>query len=124
MIWQKIDFRFIIAVFIGVGIFGAITISMNTVERYNENPTVISMDRNMFFWNTSFPSLTICPHKKLNDLKVNQYIEWVKIFTARKDIVTDLDCQRIVNNCFFNYFIWELSEIFCLYMNFWINVLK
>uniref|UniRef100_A0A336L920 CSON005659 protein n=1 Tax=Culicoides sonorensis TaxID=179676 RepID=A0A336L920_CULSO len=67
--------RFIIAVFIGVGIYGAITISQNTIERYNENPTVISMDRNMFFWNTSFPSLTICPHKKLNDLKVNKYIE-------------------------------------------------
>lgn len=100
MIWQKIDFRFIIAVFIGVGIFGAITISMNTVERYNENPTVISMDRNMFFWNTSFPSLTICPHKKLNDLKVNQYIEWVKILTASNDILTGLDSQRIVNKFF------------------------
>lgn len=49
---------------------------MNTIERYNENPTVISMDRNMFFWNTSFPSLTICPHKKLNELKLNQYMEW------------------------------------------------
>ncbi|XP_063709117.1 sodium channel protein Nach [Culicoides brevitarsis] len=67
--------RFLIAVFIGVGIYGAISISMNTVERYNENPTVISMDRNMFFWNTSFPSLTICPHKKLDNVKLEHYVQ-------------------------------------------------
>lgn len=77
---REIDSRFMIAIFIGIGIYGAITISQTTLERYNENPTVISMDRNMFFWNTSFPSLTICPHKKLNDLKLNKYIEWVVTF--------------------------------------------
>ncbi|EDX08147.1 GD17905 [Drosophila simulans] len=35
---------------------------------------VISMDRNKLVWNTSFPSLTVCPHKRIDELKVEEYI--------------------------------------------------
>ena len=68
-------FRLIIAVFIAVGLYGTITLSLDAIDRFNTNPTVISMDRNMFFWNTSFPSLTICPHKKLSEIKLAKYME-------------------------------------------------
>lgn len=44
--------------------------------RYQSSPTVITMDRNKFFWNTTFPSLTMCPHKKIDDNKLRRYFEY------------------------------------------------
>lgn len=39
------------------------------------------MDRNKFVWNTSFPSLTVCPHKRLDDTKVDNYIRYGNIIS-------------------------------------------
>lgn len=55
--------------------FGIIALSQRTWERYQTNPMVISMDRNKLFWNTSFPSLTVCPHKRIDEGKVEYYME-------------------------------------------------
>ncbi|KAG5898771.1 hypothetical protein JTB14_010981 [Gonioctena quinquepunctata] len=43
--------------------------------RYRENPTVISMERDRFSWNTSFPSATICPMLKINTAKLESYLD-------------------------------------------------
>lgn len=40
---------------------------------------MISMDRNKFFWNTSFPSLTVCPHKRIDDAKLEEYMKFVSL---------------------------------------------
>lgn len=39
-----------------VGISGIIILGSDTWNRYQTNPTVITMDRNKFSWNTSFPT--------------------------------------------------------------------
>jgi len=41
---------------ITIGVYGIIVLGMNTWNRYQTSPTVITMDRNKFSWNTSFPS--------------------------------------------------------------------
>ncbi|TMW49501.1 hypothetical protein DOY81_005420, partial [Sarcophaga bullata] len=47
---------------------------------------VISMDRNKLVWNTSFPSLTVCPHKRIDELKVDEYImTHSDLFTTDED---------------------------------------
>ena len=51
--------RLIWLVCIVVGIYGIINLGQNIWKRYQTSPTVISMDRNKYSWNTSFPSLTI-----------------------------------------------------------------
>lgn len=48
--------RLVWLVCIGIGVYGIVSLGLNTWERYQTNPTVISMDRNKFEWNTSFPS--------------------------------------------------------------------
>jgi Amiloride-sensitive sodium channel len=48
--------RLVWFVCICIGIYGIIKLGSDTWERYQTNPTVISMDRNKFAWNTSFPS--------------------------------------------------------------------
>ncbi|XP_011293257.1 sodium channel protein Nach [Musca domestica] len=60
--------------FICVAIFSIISLSRRTWQRFQTSPMVISMDRNKLVWNTSFPSLTVCPHKRIDELKVEEYI--------------------------------------------------
>lgn len=45
------------------------------LERYRENPTVISMERDRYSWNTSFPGATICPLKKVDERYLNDFLE-------------------------------------------------
>ncbi|XP_017077397.1 sodium channel protein Nach isoform X2 [Drosophila eugracilis] len=60
--------------FICVALFSIISLSKRTWHRFQTSPMVISMDRNKLVWNTSFPSLTVCPHKRIDELKVEDYI--------------------------------------------------
>lgn len=53
------------------------SLARSTWTRFQTSPTVITMDRNKFFWNTSFPTLTICPHKRIDELKVGNYYRTV-----------------------------------------------
>lgn len=50
------------------------SLAQKTWKRFQTSPTVITMDRNKFFWNTSFPSLTVCPHTRIDDTKVDAYM--------------------------------------------------
>ncbi|XP_030560769.1 sodium channel protein Nach [Drosophila novamexicana] len=60
--------------FICVALFSIISLSQRTWQRFQTSPMVISMDRNKLVWNTSFPSLTVCPHKRIDDIKLEDYI--------------------------------------------------
>ncbi|KAK9730277.1 Amiloride-sensitive sodium channel [Popillia japonica] len=55
-------------------VYGALLLSSSTLLRYQENPTVISMERNRFAWNTSFPCATICPDAKISEVLLDEYI--------------------------------------------------
>uniref|UniRef100_A0A6E8VRH2 Sodium channel protein Nach n=1 Tax=Anopheles coluzzii TaxID=1518534 RepID=A0A6E8VRH2_ANOCL len=45
--------------------------------RYWTNPTVIALDRDYHLWNTTFPSLTVCFQKRLNEAARDQLIAQV-----------------------------------------------
>lgn len=49
------------------------SLAQTTWTRFQTSPTVITMDRNKFFWNTSFPTLTVCPHKRIDTHKAEAY---------------------------------------------------
>ncbi|XP_069964001.1 sodium channel protein Nach [Bactrocera oleae] len=66
--------RMIWLAFICVALFAIISLSKRTWERFQTSPMVISMDRNKLVWNTSFPSLTVCPHKRIDEVKVEEYM--------------------------------------------------
>uniref|UniRef100_A0A182MVG2 Pickpocket n=1 Tax=Anopheles culicifacies TaxID=139723 RepID=A0A182MVG2_9DIPT len=59
---------------ISIGVYGMVALSQRIWNRFQTSPTVISMDRNMYFWNTSFPSLTICSHRRIDEDKLANYI--------------------------------------------------
>ncbi|KAJ2951863.1 hypothetical protein O0L34_g4106 [Tuta absoluta] len=58
-----------------LGVYGSITLSKTTWTRYQSSPTVVSMDRDMFAWNTTFPCVTICPVTKLDPQKLEEYVQ-------------------------------------------------
>ncbi|KAG6457364.1 hypothetical protein O3G_MSEX010277, partial [Manduca sexta] len=60
---------------VGLCVFGSVYLSQTTWLRYQSSPTVISMDRDMFAWNTTFPSVTVCPTSKLDEKKLAAYLE-------------------------------------------------
>ncbi|CAH2105195.1 unnamed protein product [Euphydryas editha] len=58
-----------------MSLFGTVYISRSTWLRYQSSPTVVSMDRDMFAWNTTFPSVTICPDdSKISPIKLKNYL--------------------------------------------------
>ncbi|XP_044729277.1 sodium channel protein Nach-like [Chrysoperla carnea] len=59
---------------VGMALFGVVYLSLGTWQRYQINPTVISMERDRFGWNTSFPPATICPTIKMNEQKLRNEI--------------------------------------------------
>lgn len=59
---------------ISIGIYGIIVLGSDTWTRYQTNPTVISMDRSKFAWNTSFPSCKFDKIQKKSFLKFTQNI--------------------------------------------------
>ncbi|XP_017477284.1 PREDICTED: sodium channel protein Nach, partial [Rhagoletis zephyria] len=67
--------RMIWFAFICVALFAIISLSKRTWVRFQTSPMVISMDRNKLVWNTSFPSLTVCPHKRIDELKIEEYMD-------------------------------------------------
>ncbi|XP_075229688.1 pickpocket protein 11-like [Lycorma delicatula] len=58
-----------------VGAAFALDLSLTTWYRYQENPTVISMERDYKEWNTSFPSVTVCPTVKVEDDQLQAFID-------------------------------------------------
>lgn len=38
-----------------------IVLSLKSLNRYETKSTVVTIERDHYFWNTSLPSLTICP---------------------------------------------------------------
>ncbi|XP_066997698.2 pickpocket protein 11 isoform X2 [Anabrus simplex] len=70
-IWEYI----IWLAFLIMGTAGAISISLSTWNRYQENPTVISLERDSTEWNTTFPSTTICPYNKFSPPAVKKFAQ-------------------------------------------------
>ncbi|XP_034254431.1 uncharacterized protein LOC117653133 [Thrips palmi] len=67
--------RIVWTAFVLFGLCGAVVVSMSTWNHYQENPTVISMERDYKEWNTSFPSVTICPTVKYEEKNVEAVAE-------------------------------------------------
>lgn len=69
-------------VFVVASVCAISKLSGLALRRYTENPTVISIERDRFSWNTSFPTATICPINKLNQTRLDEFIDETKTRNA------------------------------------------
>ncbi|XP_025203335.1 pickpocket protein 11-like [Melanaphis sacchari] len=58
-----------------LSIYGSAILGSSTWNRYQENPTVISMDREYKEWATALPAITLCPMNKIDDQLFNGFIQ-------------------------------------------------
>lgn len=56
------------------GLYSFILISLATLSRYYNNPTVISLERNYMEWNTTLPAATLCPMQKYDEEAFNKVL--------------------------------------------------
>ncbi|KFB48589.1 AGAP007084-PB-like protein [Anopheles sinensis] len=68
--------------------------------RYWTNPTVIALDRDYHLWNTTFPSLTVCFQKRLNERARDELIERIDPELAPRyaeflDTLLDSDIENV-----------------------------
>lgn len=52
----------------------AVTLSLVTWTRYQENPTVISLERDKLAWNTTFPGAVVCPLRRISEKALMTYV--------------------------------------------------
>ncbi|CAH2211271.1 jg27341 [Pararge aegeria aegeria] len=67
-------FSFLWLAMVMLSLYITLYISWSTWARYQSSPTVISMDRDMYAWNTTFPCITICPDDKIDPEKLEKYL--------------------------------------------------
>ncbi|XP_041970670.1 sodium channel protein Nach-like [Aricia agestis] len=85
---------------VAVSLFGTIYLSRATWIRYQNSPTVISMDRDMFAWNTSFPAVTLCLDMKVDSDKLNQMLRTTN--ETDKDLLSNF-VRSLANATFENF---------------------
>lgn len=57
-----------------VAVAGAIYVVMQFIHRYIERPLVTSIERDYYAWNTTFPSFTLCSHRKMNETALDIFL--------------------------------------------------
>lgn len=62
-------------ILICVGVYFSVDFSLESWDRYLHKSTVVSVERDYYYWNTSLPSLTICPTVRLAKEKYDDYVE-------------------------------------------------
>lgn len=72
---ECIYYRLIWAVAICLCLYGFVTSGRSAWTRYQENPTVISMDREYREWSTALPAVTVCPTDPINTTDVDELIQ-------------------------------------------------
>lgn len=58
-----------------MSIYGSVMLGSSTWTRYQENPTVISMDREYKEWATALPTFTLCPVIKVDERKLDELLQ-------------------------------------------------
>lgn len=56
-------------------IYFTIDFSLESWDRYLHKSTVVSIERDYYYWNTSLPSLTVCPMTRLSLDRFDDYAE-------------------------------------------------
>lgn len=62
-------------VLICAAFYFTVDFSLESWDRYLHKSTVVSVSVDHYYWNTSLPSLTICPMERLSPEKYDAYAE-------------------------------------------------
>ncbi|XP_058122437.1 sodium channel protein Nach [Anopheles ziemanni] len=86
-----------------IALYFSVVLSFVSWERYQSHATVVAIEKDHYYWNTSMPSLTICPMRRIYKPYLQSY--------CNKNGITDQDEQAelfeflesLANSSFFNF---------------------
>uniref|UniRef100_A0A182WGM4 Sodium channel protein Nach n=1 Tax=Anopheles minimus TaxID=112268 RepID=A0A182WGM4_9DIPT len=86
-----------------VSIYFSVVLSFVSWERYQSKSTVVAIEKDHYYWNTSMPSLTICPLKRI-------YRPYLVNFCSKNGISKEEDqaelfdfLESLANSSYFNF---------------------
>uniref|UniRef100_A0A1A9W6T2 Uncharacterized protein n=1 Tax=Glossina brevipalpis TaxID=37001 RepID=A0A1A9W6T2_9MUSC len=77
-------------------------IAMSSVYIYQTKNTHVGIERDFYFWNTSLPSVTICPMNRIDDEKFDEYCDRNDIVLDRKKTLRDF-LEQLANSTYINF---------------------
>ncbi|KAM7352655.1 pickpocket 10 [Cochliomyia hominivorax] len=77
-------------------------IAMQAITRFMNKNSYVGIERNYFDWNTTLPSVTICPMERLNHEKFNDFCEINDITGEHKEEFFDF-LEHLANSTYFNF---------------------
>lgn len=72
--YNTISGRLFWAAVFTVAAANAMLLVLGSWERYNENPTVVSLEKDYREWNTLFPAITMCYLDSVNQTRAEEEI--------------------------------------------------
>ncbi|KAH8281806.1 hypothetical protein KR054_003093 [Drosophila jambulina] len=85
-----------------VSIYFCIVVSLSSVHRYNTKSTHVGLERNYHFWNTTVPSITLCPMQRLNASFFASYCRINGVKGVQKAILWDF-LENLANSTYINF---------------------
>jgi hypothetical protein len=67
--------RLLWMILIGGALYFSVDLSLESWDRYLHKSTVVSIERDHYYWNTSLPALTICPMKRLSQERYDLFAQ-------------------------------------------------
>ncbi|KAI9583924.1 hypothetical protein GQX74_010259 [Glossina fuscipes] len=81
--------KFMWLLLVTISMYFSITIGLQSVDKYYTKSTVVGLERNYYYWNTTMPSVTICPLVRLNRKLFDNY--------TRRENISDSDAKILFN---------------------------
>ncbi|XP_052852124.1 acid-sensing ion channel 5 isoform X3 [Drosophila gunungcola] len=94
--------KFLWFVLLFVSIYFCIIVCLSSIDRYYTKSTHIGLERNYHFWNTTLPSLTICPMERLDNTLFADYCRKNGIKGPEKAIFWDF-LENLANSTYVNF---------------------
>ncbi|XP_016995063.2 pickpocket protein 19 [Drosophila takahashii] len=85
-----------------VSIYFCIVVCLSSIDRYYTKSTHIGLERNYIFWNTSLPSVTVCPMDRLNITFFSDYCRKNGVKGPQKDVLWDF-LENLANSTYINF---------------------
>ncbi|CAO1394018.1 unnamed protein product [Diamesa hyperborea] len=83
-------------------VYFSVTLSLESWNRYLYKSTVVSIERDHYYWNTSLPSITICPMERISQTIFDEYAD--KMGIAEEDRVDFFNfVESLANSTYINF---------------------
>ncbi|ALC39281.1 ppk10 [Drosophila busckii] len=85
-----------------VSVYFCIISCLSSVDRFKHKSTHIGLERNYYHWNTSLPSITVCPMQRLNESLFSKYCRQHGIREKFKIELWNF-LENLANSTYFNF---------------------